>query len=264
MTSIKKHVDTNRTQSLEIVWIKAKFNLRAEVQRNYLSYGWWIIEPLLYMAVYYVVFGVFLNRGGESFTTFLLTGLIPWMWFSKSVSSSSNSILAGQNLMLQTGLPTIFFPLITLLQVSLKQLPVFLILIIFIWSHGFSPNMHWWGLVPIIVVQTILTIAIACSIAAVIPFIRDLSYLVPTGLTLLMFLSGVFYDYRSISEEWQGVFMLNPIAFLLKSYRDVFMSTTSPDYAVLLFLGLCGAIGCILIFFFYQRLRYVYPRVVME
>jgi len=261
---MKNHARLTFNKPFEFIWTKAIFNLRAEVQRNYLSYGWWIIEPLLYMIVYYLVFGILLSRGGEDFIIFLLTGLIPWMWFSKSVTNSSNSILAGQNLMLQIGLPTIFFPLIALLQVTIKQLPVFLILIIFIWSYGFSPGMHWWGLIPTIIVQVMLTITIASAIAAIIPFIRDLSYLVPTGLTLLMFLSGIFYDYRSIAAEWQEIFLLNPIAFLLKCYRDIFISATSPDFIMLTYWGIAGAVGCVLVFISYQRLRYVYPKIIME
>ena len=264
MTCKKPHAHTNFAHPFEFIWTKANFNLRAEVQRNYLSYGWWVVEPLLYMIVYYVVFGVFLNRGEENFTVFLITGLIPWMWFSKSVTSCSNSILAGQNLMLQIGLPTIFFPLIALLQVSIKQLPVFLIAIIFIWLHGFSPDVYWWGLVPVLIVQAMLTITFACTIAAIIPFSRDLGYLVPTGLTLLMFLSGVFYDYRSIASGWQDIFLLNPIAFLLKCYRDIFITATPPDFIVLTYWGMGGAIGCVLVLISYQRLRYVYPRIVME
>ena len=254
----------NFSNPLEFIWTKANFNLRAEVQRNYLSYAWWVIEPLLYISVYYVVFGILLNRGGENYTVFLITGLIPWMWFSKSVSSCSDSILAGQNLMLQISMPTIFFPLIALLQVSIKQFPVFLIAIIFIWLQGFSPNVYWLGLVPIFIVQAMLTFAISCAIAAIIPFSRDLRYLVPTGLTLLMFLSGVFYDYRSIASGWQDTFLLNPIAFLLKCYRDIFITSTAPDFITLSYWGIATAICCMLVFVFYHRLRYIYPRIVME
>ncbi len=249
---------------LELIWTKAKFNLRAEVHRNYLSYGWWVLEPLLHMVVYYVVFGLLLQRGGENYPVFLLTGLIPWMWFMKAVSGSSGSILAGQNLMLQVGLPSAVFPLISLLQATLKQLPVFILLLGFVWLQGFTPGTHWWALLPVIAVQAILTTAFACAAAAVIPFARDLSYLVPTGLTFLMFLSGIFYDYRMISIEWQSLFLLNPVAFLLKCYREIFIDGVLPDMITLTWWGLGSAVACLLLMLAYKRLRYVYPRIVME
>lgn len=249
---------------LELIWTKAIFNLRSEVHRNYLSYGWWVLEPLLHMVVYYVVFGILLLRGGENFPVFLLTGLVPWMWFMKAISGSSNSILTGQNLMLQVGLPTVVFPLVSILQATLKQIPVFVLLIGFLWLQGYSPNAYWWMLLPVVFVQALLILAFASMVAAMIPFARDLTYLVPTGLTLLMFLSGIFYDYRSISTEWQALFLMNPMAFLLKCYREIFMGGVLPDVQTLLFWGLGSAIACAMVLFAYKRLRYVYPRIIME
>ena len=117
--------DTSITKLLDLIWTKAVFNLRSEDHHNYLSYVWWILEPLIHMAIYYLVFGYLLQRGGENYPVFLLTGLIPWMWFMKAVSSSSNSIIAGQHLLLQVDLPSIVFPLVSLIQATLKQIPVF-------------------------------------------------------------------------------------------------------------------------------------------
>jgi lipopolysaccharide transport system permease protein len=101
-------------------------------------------------------------------------------------------------------------------------------------------------------------------VAAVIPFIRDLSYLVPTGLTLLMFLSGIFYDYKSISENWQELFLLNPMAFLLKCYREILIDGVMPDLVTLMYWGLGSIAACLLLLLAFKRLRYVYPRIVME
>jgi lipopolysaccharide transport system permease protein len=252
------------TRLLELIWTKARFNLRSEVHRNYLSYGWWVLEPLLHMVVYYVVFGLLLQRGGGNFPVFLLTGLIPWMWFMKAVSISSGSIISGQNLILQVGLPSVVFPLVSLLQATLKQVPVFILLFAFVALQGFPIGPHWWALLPVVFSQMLLTAAFACIVAAVIPFARDLSYLVPTGLTFLMFMSGIFYDYRTISEEWQSYFLLNPLAFLLKCYREIFMAGIIPDLVTLAWWGLGSACTCLLMLWIFSRLRYVYPRIILE
>jgi len=249
---------------LELIWTMAIFNLRSEVHRNYLSFAWWVLEPLLQMVVYYVVFGLLLQRGGENFVTFLLTGLIPWIWFSKAVSGSSNSIMSGQNLILQVGVPSVVFPLVSLTQATLKQIPVFLLLFVFIWFQGFPIGSQWWALLPVILVQALLITAFASMVAAVIPFARDLSYLVPTGLTFLLFMSGIFYDYRTIPEEWQAYFLLNPMAFLLKSYREIFMDGILPDMATLTWWGIGSFVACLLQLLAYRRLRYIYPRIILE
>ena len=249
---------------LELVWTKAIFNLRSEVHHNYLSYAWWVLEPLLHMVVYYLVFGLLLQRGGENYPVFLLTGLIPWMWFNKAVSSGSGSIIGGQQLMLTVGLPPAVFPMVSFLQTSIKQLPTFVLLIGFIWLQGYSPAAQWWALFPVIIVQVLLTIAMGFAVASIIPFMRDLSYLVPTGLMLLMFCSGIFYDYRAISEQWQSLFLLNPMAFLLKSYREIFISGTTPDMSTLGWWGMGSAAFCGIMGLVFARLRYTYPRILMN
>jgi len=251
-------------QFLSLIWTKARFNLRSEVQRNYLSYGWWILEPMLHMIVYYLVFGFLLNHGGKDYPIFLLTGLIPWMWFSKAISGSSNSILAGQDLMLQAGIHSLFFPLVSLLQATIKQIPVFLLLFGFLWLFGYQPDEHWLALLPVILVQAILIVAVGCGVAAIIPFSRDLSYLVPTGLMFLMFMSGIFYDYRNISDNWQELFLLNPLAFLLKSYREILMENIWPDFHTLGLWGTVSFLVCIQLLLAYRRLRYIYPRIVLQ
>ncbi len=263
-TSRQSKIHSKFSQFLELIWTKTLFSLRSEVHRNYLSYGWWILEPLLYMVVYYVVFGLLLQRGGEDFPAFLLTGMIPWMWFMKAVGSSSNSIIAGHNLMLQVGLPSILFPLVSILHSTLKQLPVFALLICFVLLQGYSPGAHWWALLPVIIVQALLIIAFACTVAAIIPFMRDLSYIVPTGLTFLMFLSGIFYDYKTISAEWHELFLLNPMAFILNCYREIFMQGTIPDLTTLGWWGAGSAIACLIVMLAYKKLRYIYPRIILE
>lgn len=255
---------TSIFQLLDLIWVKAILDLRSEVHHNFLLYGWWLIEPLLHMVAYYVIFGLLLERGGENYPVFLLTGIVPWMWFTKVVSGSSNSIIAGQNLMLQVGLPSITFPLVKILQLTLKQMPVFVLLLGFVWLLGYTPSTYWWALVPVIILQALIIIASACLVAAIIPFIRDLSYIVSTGLTLLMFLSGIFYDYRTISPDWQGLFLLNPMAFLLKCYREILVENTLPDLATLSLWGVGSAITCIILLLTYKRLRYIYPRVVLQ
>ena len=234
------------------------------MHHNYLSYLWWILEPLLHMVVYYFVFGFLLQQGGYNFSSFLLTGLIPWLWFSKSISCSSNSIIEGKHLMLKVGAPPIFFPMVKLLQSALKEIPAFALLLGFVWLQGCPPSIHWLALFPLIFVQALIIVALGCATAAVIPFLRDLVYLVPTGLTFLLFVSGIFYSYTDIPTKWQGLFLLNPMAFLLKCYREIFIDNTCPDLTTLSLWCLVSIVMCLLVFLVYGRLRYLFPRVVME
>ena len=95
---------------LEFIWYRSLAQLRSESSRAYLGYLWWVLEPLLYLAVFYVVFALVLNRGDENYVQVLLTGLVVWKWFDSSVRSSMDVIHQNAGLIDKVYLPKIVFP----------------------------------------------------------------------------------------------------------------------------------------------------------
>jgi lipopolysaccharide transport system permease protein len=186
------------------------------------------------------------------------------MWFNKAIMNSSNSIIAGKGLILNVGIPSIFFPLVMIVQSTLKQLPVFFILFVFVWMLGSTPDLNWFSVLPVMFVQFLMTVWLGALLAALVPFIRDISFLVPTGLTFLMFLSGIFFNYQQLPSEWHDLFLMNPIAFLLKCYRDILLNEVPPDFLLLSIWAFISVIGCIFTFWLYQKLRYVFPKIVLS
>ena len=213
----------------QLVIIKVRFNLRSEASQSYLSYAWWIFEPLMQMGVYYIVFDIFLRRGGENFVAFLLCGIVPWLWFSRSVSNSSRSIVQGKGLISQTYLPKPFFPLVVIGQDLVKQQVVFLLLFGFLLYFGYMPSIGWLWLIPIVITQLMLIIAVAFLVSFIVPFARDIQYLINAGLMMMMFGSGIFYSYENVLiPAHREIFLMNPMANLIVNYRMVLMDGTAP------------------------------------
>ena len=181
------------------------------------------------MGVYYIVFDIFLNRGGPNFVAFLLCGIVPWLWFARSVNNSSRSIAQGQGLISQTYLPKPFFPLVVIGQDLVKQQFVFLLLVGSLLYFGYMPSLEWLWLVPIIITQLLLVIAVSLVVSFIVPFARDLQYLITAGLMMMMFGSGIFYSYESVLlPEHREIFLMNPMANLIVSYRMVLMDNAAP------------------------------------
>ena len=213
----------------QLIVVKVRFNLRSEATQSYLSYAWWILEPLLQMGVFYVVFDILLKRGTEDFVPFLLCGIVPWLWFSKSVMHSGTSISQGKGLIGQTYLPKPFFPLVVIGQDLIKQVFVFLLLFTFLVAFRYFPTPGWLWLIPIIFTQLLLTIAVSFLVSFIVPFARDLKYLIDAGLKMMMLCSGIFYSYKSVLiPEHRDIFLMNPMANLIVSYRMVLMEDTVP------------------------------------
>ena len=205
---------------------KIKLNLRSEVGRNQLSYAWWILEPTLEAAVLYLVFGVFLGQGNDSFVSFLLVGLIPWTWFSRSVGNAMMSLSGAGWLLHSFRIHPAFFPLVVVGQDAIKQAVTFSFLLLALFIFGI-PVTEQWLLLPIAwALQFGLVTSASCLVASLMPLLQDLKFLVNTGLLAVMFASGIFYDAQSlVSRQWLDIFYLNPMASLIQLYREILLGS---------------------------------------
>lgn len=229
----------------QLVLVKVQMNLVSEASKSYLNYLWWVLEPALFVAIFYVVFGVLLERGGPGFVGFLVCGKIPFLWYSRSVSNSSGSILAGRTLISQAYIPKAFFPVVVMLQDAVKQFFVFSLLLIFLVLYGAGITTAWLYLPLIVVVQALFIGASGMVAAAIVPIIPDFKYIISTGLMLLLFASGVFYSYKDVVQpRYQELFLSNPMAALIKNYRQVLLDGLAPDFIRLAIIALisCGII----------------------
>ncbi len=252
-------------QFWEVFITKLVFNLKAETSKTYLGYLWWLVEPVLYVTALYVVFNRFLQLRTPEFMLFLVCGMIPFMWFSKSVSQSSNSIVGGKRLIAQVAIPKAFFPLLTVSQDLVKQLVVFIAMLGFVLAMGKGMTIHWLGLAPIIIVQFGLIVAVALFVSSIVPVFPDFRYLIVTGLQVLMFGSGIFYDYEAVLKpEHQTIFQLNPIANLINNYRDVLIHGQFPDWSALLGIAMFSIVLIMVMLQVLQRYDSAYARLIIQ
>jgi lipopolysaccharide transport system permease protein len=250
---------------ISLLGVKIAMNLRAEATKNQLGYAWWLLEPILETAVFYLVFGIFLSGGTENFIAFLLTGLIPWTWFSRSVSNSMMSLKNASWLLNNFRLNPVFFPLVELGQDAFKQLATFGFLLSFLFLYGVEPADSWIWLPGVMLLQMLLVASIGCCVAAFIPLLEDLKYLIATTLLATMFASGIFYDPQVlVTAQWTDIYYLNPVASLLQLYRDVLMYGKNPEIVyvrnVMVWTLVFSLLATVILNYFTKR----YARLIVE
>jgi lipopolysaccharide transport system permease protein len=231
---------------------KAQSEMKAEVSTYYLNYFWWILEPMLFMTVLYVIFGVLFQNDIEYYPAFLLSGLVSWNWFNRTVSNAAGSIVSGCGLMSQINIPKVFFPLEVFLRDAMKQLIVLALLLIFLFFYP-SPISATWLLLPLLlVIQAILVLGCAILCAAVVPHVPDLKPLIATALMMMFFGSGIFFDIEKIEfATYREIMYYNPMATIITSYRDILVYSRMPDWghlayaSVVSFLLLGAALAAI-------------------
>ncbi|MGA7307237.1 MAG: ABC transporter permease [Rhodothermales bacterium] len=227
----------------ELIWYRATAELRAEAARAYLGIIWWIAEPVLYMAAFYLGFDTGLKRGGSAQMAFLLCGLVPWKWFATTVQHGSKAIINNGGLMHQVYIPKFVLPGIVMVANSIKFLIIFVLFLVFIVAIGKPVVLPWLGIIPVILVQFLLVGAFCTLFGALVPFMPDLQLVIDNGIIVLMFLSGVFIDISRYSPAKRHIFELNPMAVLLQQYRTVLLDGHWPDWGN---LGTVMAISVVL------------------
>lgn len=249
--------------NLNLVFFSAKANLLNQVSQSYFGWLWWVVEPVMMMLVYYLVFGFLLNRGGPSFVYTLLTGVVVWSWFGNTISAAANSILREKGILSCIKIQKQTFPFISIVEFAFRHIIVFTLFIIFLILSN-KVSMTWYYLPLIVFEQLLFIAAISLAIAGLIPFIPDLTFVVTIVLRAGMFCSGVFYSVDMLPEEVRGYFMLNPMANIIEQYRSVLLNDTAPHLLSVVIISISSLVLIILSMFFIRLYDQKYPRLVIQ
>jgi lipopolysaccharide transport system permease protein len=255
----------SRAHTIEVFFTKLALNLKSEASKTYLSYAWWLLEPALMVAIYYIVFAIFLARGSADFVVFLVCGTIPFMWLDKSVRNAAGSISAGAGLISQASVPKPLFPMLVVFQDTVKQSVVFLCMFAFLGAYGMEITWVWLTVIFVILTQLLFICALCLLVAAITPFLPDFRFLVATAMTALMFGSGVFYSYQDVLQpNHQRYFLYNPVANLIKNYRQVLMENNIPDWSALGYICLFSIILILIMNRYYRTTDTLYARLINQ
>jgi len=248
-------------QYLEVILYKTYADLRAENQRTYMGFLWWIFEPIMYMTVFYVVFALALQNNKEDFVPFLLIGLSIWQWMKSCLTHGSESILNNSQLMQHVYLPKVIFPTISIFTNSVKFIFIFILLILYLWSEGYHPTLSYLALPLVLLVELLFIIAVTYLMAAIVPFIPDVRFVLENFLQAVFFMSGIFFTVSAIPEKYQVWFYLNPMASLIESFRTILMHEQWPNFYHLAIISLLSVVVMVFALFLLRRFEYVYPKI---
>ena len=247
---------------LDLIRYRAYVDLKSESAQSYLGMLWWILDPLMYLAIYYLVFGVVLQRGGEGFVGFLLCGLVFWRWFANSVLRASNSIQNNVGIISQVYLPKIIFPIVETISNAYRFMFILLIFLVFLVLYRQQFQWVWLSAGFVLVAELLLIFGVGICLSLLVPFLPDIRKLIENVMMLFFYMSGIFFDIRLLSPKVQDYLFLNPMAVVIDQYRAVFFRDQLPDYAALGTVALFGLVLCAIGFYVGVKLDKIYPRVV--
>lgn len=208
--------------SRELFYTFVSRDVRIRYKQTVLGVAWAVIQPLFTMIVFSVIFGrlVGIQTDGVPYPLFAFAALVPWTFFSNSVGGAGLSLLTQQNLLTKIYFPRLFVPAATIggflvdLGIGLGLFAILLPI------YGYWPG---WGLMalPFVVALTfVAALGIGLILAAATVLYRDLRFVIPFALQILMYISPVIYKADQLPRPIQYVAALNPMFGIINAYRS--------------------------------------------
>lgn len=204
-------------------------DLKARYKGSLLGYFWSLLNPLLMMLVFWVVFSLLFDNGIRMFPVFLIVALLPWQFAVASISGGMRSIIDNANLVKKVYFPREILPLTVVLSNLVNYvlaLPVMLLVMAGVqWLELGQLNFSWtFAFLPVIIaIQVIFLVGMSLLLSTTAVFFRDTTHIIDILLQLWIFLTPVFFAFEQIATDFQARVLrwLNPMASIIDFYRDI-------------------------------------------
>jgi len=206
-------------QNRELIWALAMKELHVRYKRSALGFLWALLNPLLMMIIYTMVFSTIMQSSVPHYSIFLISTLLPWTFFSQSLSYSVDSIVANGDLLKKVYVAKSVFPMAAVLSniinFLLSMIPLILLLIVFRFPF------HWTWVYFLIPFTSLILFTLGCSFffAMANVFFRDMAHILQVVLQAWFYFSPILYPLDFIPAHYRILFRLNPLLYPLNGFR---------------------------------------------
>lgn len=224
----------------------ARTDLKAEVANSYLNRLWWLLEPFFSMLVYVIVFGNVMGNSIENYPIFTFSALIMWTFFSKTVNYSVKLVRQNKDIITKVYIPKFILLLANMILNMFKLLFSLIVLIGMMVLFRVEVGISILFVIPAYVVMILLAFGMGMIFLHFGVYVDDLSYAVSILLSMLMFLSGVFYNIMTTLQEPLNTILMcvNPVAVIVDTMRNALLYNTISNLPILGLWFLISVILC--------------------
>ena len=205
-------------------------NIKAQYAQTILGFSWAILNPLIQIVIFTVIFGKVAKIPTDGIPYFLFSSvaIIPWSYMSQSMTGSSQSLVSGQNMLGKVYFPRLIFPLTAVLSNLVNfgiSMGIILGVIIY---YRVTPT---WNLLlfPVLVMMMIgIAAGVGMWLSSMAIRFRDLRFVMPFVIRMLMYSAPIIYSASSIPENYRILYSLNPIVSVIEGFRACLLGTPIP------------------------------------
>lgn len=209
----------------ELFYVLSWRDIKVRYKQTVLGFLWVIFQPSVSTVVFTIFFGNMakIPSGNLPYSLFVLCGLVFWSFFSNGVSNASNSLIANEGIIKKVYFPKLILPLSAIFISSFDFVINLIVLFGFAAFMGFYPSALVFILIPFSVIITGITAAgLGFFLASVNVKYRDVRYVLPYFIQILLFLTPIIYPLSIVSERNKYILAINPMTSVIEGFRTVF------------------------------------------
>lgn len=239
----------------ELLKNNVKKEIRGKYKNSALGVIWTFLNPLLQLLVYALIFPLILRSTQPFYVVFVCVGLVPWTFFTTSVSQSAWTIISNGNIVKKVYFPREILPISIVTSGMINFLISTLIIVAFCFIYGLGLTKYIIFFPLVLIIQYILQLAISFVLSAFTVYFRDLEHFIQIILQVMFYATPIVYAAQDIPAAFQMVMKLNPMAHIINGYRSIFYYQTMPDLKALFILLAISVVACIAGYFIFRKLQ---------
>lgn len=228
----------NLFQYRELLKTNVQKEIRGKYKGSFLGVLWSFLNPLLMVLVYALVFPYIMRVKQDNYLVFLITGVIPWNFFTTCVTSGCNCVWINGGIIKKVYFPREILPISVVASGLINFLISCIIILIFVIAGGIMPTFNLLWLPVIAIIQSLLTLGVLFILSAINVYVRDIEYLVGFILQLIFYATPILYNATMFPEKYRWILYLNPMTHIIDAYRSIFYYGLMPELKSLIFIGI--------------------------
>jgi lipopolysaccharide transport system permease protein len=252
-----RNLFSGRTLLLEL----AKRDFSKRFVGSIAGWLWGLIHPLVMLASWTFVFQVCMkqtlppNEVTTNYTVYLFTGYLPWLLFTDTVTRSATTLVENSSLITKTVFPSEILPVSVFLSSLLSHLLALALAIVVVFFATGSVSPMALTLPGYMLLLGAFAIGIGWIVASLQVYLRDTVQVLTVCLTLWFWVTPIFIFEEQIPESFRFLIRYNPLAYVVRAYRERLLSSRAPDWTELLLLAACAATAFFLGGMFFRHLK---------
>lgn len=247
----------------DLLWFLTIRGIKAKYAQSVLGVSWAIIQPLFSTLVFTVVFGSLakIDSNGVPYFLFSFTALVPWTFFSNTLTESANSLVTNANMINKVYFPRLVLPLSAIFSKGVDFAISFVLLIIFLLGYRITPSWQLIFLPWLILVLLMTSLGIGMILSAMAVQYRDVKHAMTFAVQLLMYGAPVVYPTSNVPEQWRTLYAFNPMVGVIEGFRSVFLQTVDFPYGWMLGGTFTSLVVFIFGLFYFRKMERVFADV---